>query len=155
MRKWTTISSLVVVFTLIILVLGGFFSDDESRIDRREKPLSNIAGELTAEESNDRPKLDQNIEIEGERQIIEGILVTRVIDGDTIEIEGGIKIRYIGIDTPETVHPTKGVECFGRQASEKKNRALVEGKKVTLKKIFQKLISMVGCFDTFTLEINL
>lgn len=35
------------------------------------------------------------------------LLVTRVIDGDTIEIEGGQRIRYIGIDTPETVDPRK------------------------------------------------
>lgn len=31
--------------------------------------------------------------------------VVRVVDGDTIEIEGGQKVRYIGIDTPETVDP--------------------------------------------------
>lgn len=30
----------------------------------------------------------------------EETLVSRVIDGDTIEIEGGQKVRYIGIDTP-------------------------------------------------------
>src|SRR3989338_1270259 len=35
------------------------------------------------------------------------VLVTRVIDGDTIEIEGGQRVRYIGIDTPETVDPRK------------------------------------------------
>lgn len=59
--------------------------------------------------------------------------VTRVIDGDTIEIEGGQTVRYIGIDTPETVHPQKTVECFGREASNK-NRELVEGKVVQLEK---------------------
>jgi micrococcal nuclease len=59
--------------------------------------------------------------------------VTRVIDGDTIEIEGGYKVRYIGIDTPETVHPSKSVECFGIEASNK-NKELVEGKKVKLEK---------------------
>src|SRR3989344_6248510 len=41
------------------------------------------------------------------------VLVTRVIDGDTIEIEGGLSVRYIGIDTPETVDPRKPVQCFG------------------------------------------
>src|SRR3989338_8785720 len=40
----------------------------------------------------------------------EGLVkVTRVIDGDTIEIEGGEHVRYIGIDTPETVDPRKPV----------------------------------------------
>ncbi|GAG93338.1 unnamed protein product, partial [marine sediment metagenome] len=31
-------------------------------------------------------------------------MVTQVIDGDTIIIEGGYRVRYIGIDTPE-IHP--------------------------------------------------
>jgi micrococcal nuclease len=52
--------------------------------------------------------------------------VEKVIDGDTIEIENGVKVRYIGIDTPETVHPKKKVQCFGEEAS-LKNKELVEG----------------------------
>jgi len=63
----------------------------------------------------------------------ESVKVTRVIDGDTIEIEGGQTVRYIGIDTPETVHPQKMVECFGREAANK-NKELVEGKLVQLEK---------------------
>lgn len=62
-----------------------------------------------------------------------GVLVTRVIDGDTIEIEGGQKVRYIGIDTPETVHPSKSVQCYGKEAAEK-NKSFVEGKRVRLEK---------------------
>lgn len=61
------------------------------------------------------------------------VKVVRVIDGDTIEIEGGEKIRYIGIDTPETVDPRKPVQCFGVEAS-KKNKEMVEGKTVRLEK---------------------
>ena len=48
------------------------------------------------------------------------VLVTRVVDGDTIEIVGGARVRYIGIDAPETVHPEKPVEYFGKQAAQKK-----------------------------------
>jgi micrococcal nuclease len=59
--------------------------------------------------------------------------VTRVIDGDTIEIEGGASIRYIGINTPETNHPSLGKECYGEQAKEA-NRLLVEGQMVRLEK---------------------
>lgn len=61
------------------------------------------------------------------------VKVTRVIDGDTIEIEGGERVRYIGIDTPETVDPRKIVQCFGVESS-KKNKELVEGKTVRLEK---------------------
>ena len=61
------------------------------------------------------------------------IKVVRVIDGDTIEIEGGERVRYIGIDTPETVDPRKPVQCFGVEAS-RKNKELVEGKEIRLEK---------------------
>src|SRR3989344_1730333 len=61
------------------------------------------------------------------------VLVTNVIDGDTIEIEGGKIVRYIGIDTPETKHPKKKVQCFGIEAF-MENKALVEGKQVRLEK---------------------
>lgn len=61
------------------------------------------------------------------------VLVKRAIDGDTIELENGKKLRYIGIDTPEIKEPRKSVQCFGRQAWEK-NKELVEGKLVRLEK---------------------
>lgn len=61
------------------------------------------------------------------------VKIVRVIDGDTIEIEGGEKIRYIGIDAPETVNPRKTQQCFGREAT-RKNKALVEGKTARLEK---------------------
>ena len=57
--------------------------------------------------------------------------VSRVIDGDTIELDTGEKVRYIGIDTPETLHPSEPVEYYGREASEF-NKKLVEGKWVRL-----------------------
>jgi micrococcal nuclease len=63
----------------------------------------------------------------------ETFLVTKVIDGDTIEIEGGKRVRYIGIDTPETVDPNRPVGCFGKEASSK-NSELVLNKRVKLVK---------------------
>jgi micrococcal nuclease len=61
-------------------------------------------------------------------------VVTRVIDGDTIEvrIEGNtVDLRLIGIDTPETLHPTESVECYGKAAS-RFTRVLLEGRDVQL-----------------------
>jgi micrococcal nuclease len=58
------------------------------------------------------------------------VRVVRVIDGDTIEIEGGDRVRYIGIDTPE-VYPS--VDYYGMEAWEK-NRELVEGCLITLER---------------------
>lgn len=63
----------------------------------------------------------------------EKVLVTRVVDGDTIVVEGNRKVRYIGVDTPETVDPRRPVGCFGKEASAE-NKKLVEGKTVILTK---------------------
>lgn len=59
--------------------------------------------------------------------------VKRVVDGDTIVLENDERVRYIGVDTPETKHPDKPVQCFGREASQK-NKELVEGKYIYLEK---------------------
>jgi micrococcal nuclease len=60
-------------------------------------------------------------------------LVIRVIDGDTIEMEGGQRVRYTGIDAPEVAHATEPGEHFGEEAAEK-NRELVEGRIVSLER---------------------
>ena len=56
-----------------------------------------------------------------------------MIDGDTIELSTGQKVRYVGMDTPETVDPRRPVGCFGKEASSE-NKKLVEGKEVILEK---------------------
>jgi micrococcal nuclease len=60
--------------------------------------------------------------------------VVKVVDGDTIHVQLGAtreKVRYIGVDTPETKHPSKAVQCYGHQAAEF-NAALVAGERVRL-----------------------
>jgi len=59
-----------------------------------------------------------------------------VVDGDTLKVElGGTieRVRLIGVDTPETVHPQKPVEYFGKEASEF-TRRLTEGQLVRLER---------------------
>tara|TARA_R110002072_G_scaffold927_1_gene7369 strand:+ start:17079 stop:17651 length:573 start_codon:yes stop_codon:yes gene_type:complete len=58
--------------------------------------------------------------------------VVRVVDGDTLVLQNDERVRLIGVDTPETKHPTKPVEPFGPEASSFTKRA-VEGKVVQLK----------------------
>jgi micrococcal nuclease len=60
--------------------------------------------------------------------------VVRVVDGDTVEVllDGSEEdVRYIGVDTPETVKPGTPVQCFGPQAS-RFNHRLVERRRVRL-----------------------
>ncbi|MGC4093022.1 MAG: thermonuclease family protein [Polyangiaceae bacterium] len=56
--------------------------------------------------------------------------VSRVIDGDTIELVGGERVRYLLVDTPEI----SGAEpaCYGLEA-QRENRKLVEGRRVGLR----------------------
>ena len=61
-------------------------------------------------------------------------IVVRVVDGDTVEARyrgSVLDVRLIGVDTPETVHPTEPVECYGPAASKFTERQL-EGKRVRL-----------------------
>jgi micrococcal nuclease len=62
------------------------------------------------------------------------VFVVRAVDGDTIEVRIGGRledVRYIGVDTPETVKPDTPVQCFGPRASSF-NHHLVEGHWVRL-----------------------
>ena len=66
--------------------------------------------------------------IEGERAV-----VSKVVDGDTIELQNGLTVRFIGIDTPETVDPRRPVGCFGKEASNE-TKKLLSDREVILQK---------------------
>jgi micrococcal nuclease len=76
----------------------------------------------------------EDLRLGGEPPRSASVPVTRVVDGDTIEVrlDGETEdVRYIGVDTPETVKPGAPVDCFGPQASSFNHR-LVEGRRVRL-----------------------
>jgi micrococcal nuclease len=83
--------------------------------------------------------------------------VTRVVDGDTIEARIGDRVedvRYIGVDTPETVKPDTPVQCFGPRASSF-NHQLVERQRVRLvfgaerRDVYGRLLAYVHLGDRF------
>jgi micrococcal nuclease len=60
--------------------------------------------------------------------------VLRVVDGDTIRVRldgRAERVRYIGVDTPESVKPGTPVQCFAKRAAAA-NAALVAGREVRL-----------------------
>lgn len=63
--------------------------------------------------------------------------VESVVDGDTVDVRVGgrhSRVRLIGVNTPETVDPRRGVECFGPEAKEFTARALPPGTRIRLER---------------------
>jgi len=70
----------------------------------------------------------------GPNQQLDGTAV-RVVDGDTIivNLDGREeRVRYIGIDTPESVKPNAPIDCFGPEASHANEQLLPSGSSVRL-----------------------
>jgi len=125
---------LVAIFMVAVFI----FPPDQIRKDKSNNIKSWIdsgtAERDTANNNLNADKLitDQNKSVsapeEGHSNLF---LVSRVIDGDTIELNSGERVRYIGINTPEITLGKN--ECFGAEAS-KENKKLVEGKYVLLER---------------------
>jgi micrococcal nuclease len=63
--------------------------------------------------------------------------VERIVDGDTVKVRlpdrrRALTVRYIGVDTPESVKPGEPVQCYAKQASNF-NERLVTGRRVRLR----------------------
>jgi micrococcal nuclease len=58
-------------------------------------------------------------------------LCVRAVDGDTLVLDGGERVRLIGVDTPETVDPRRPVQYFGKEASAFTHR-MAQGRSVRL-----------------------
>ncbi|MEX0924421.1 MAG: thermonuclease family protein [Candidatus Paceibacterota bacterium] len=123
---------------------------ESSQQDNGDEAETDITGQ---EENNEQDDKDEDSQIETEsNQVNEGndeisqdslaendsvdepYEVVDVVDGDTVKlsIDDEVEtIRLIGIDTPETVHPSEPVECFGKEASNKA-KELLSGKTVVL-----------------------
>ena len=73
-------------------------------------------------------------------------LVTRVVDGDTIIVGAGERVRLIGVDTPETKDPRKPVEYYGKEATAF-TKKMVQGKRVRLE--FDQANAHIGHKDRY------
>ncbi len=60
------------------------------------------------------------------------VAVVRIVDGDTLIVTGNVRVRLIGINTPESVDPRRPVECFGQEASAALGRLVPPGTPVRL-----------------------
>lgn len=126
---------LLIILGIIASAITGLSSDSKPKPQPTPTPIIAISSSpitlIPTATLSPTLVLSPTPKVKGEQT--QEVLVIGVTDGDTIEIEGGKKVRYIGINTPETVDPRKSVQCFGHEASNK-NKELVLGKKVRLEK---------------------
>ena len=120
--SWQDATGWLVAFGLLVLVAFSLFD----RIEAGDKPRQ-TQRQVPQGEPVTRDRFEAR--------------VSRVVDGDTIIVRNlnryskptgaQRRVRYIGIDTPESVKPDTAPECFGKEAAAA-NRRLVDGRVVTL-----------------------
>jgi micrococcal nuclease len=133
--------AITIVFALINIV--ALANNDTNKNTSQQANQQTEQKPAIAETKNDRAVADtqeiksDNISDSGQKTEETNVIlfkVSRVIDGDTLDIDmnGKIeRIRLIGMDTPETVDPRKVVQCFGKEASDKA-KEMLNGKMVSL-----------------------
>jgi len=145
-RYFKFILFLILVSSILLnvgLLKEKYYSSKSNRIDEKKINQPTLSSEEKQKDVLSENK-DRNL-----------FLVTKVIDGDTIRLENGEVVRYIGIDTPEI---SKGKECFADEAK-RKNEELVLGKTVRLEKDiserdrYNRLLRFVYVDDQFVNEI--
>lgn len=144
----------LIIFTFLLIIVGfGFlwFGLPTPNIASAPPPLSTPVAEipqvatssarpLTPEPARQSPDGSSRMAdgpSDGERAVVgvegERVVVTKVVDGDTIQIDSGKTVRFVGIDTPETVDPRRPVGCFGKEASNEV-KSLLTNKTIVLQK---------------------
>ena len=98
---------------------------------QNQSPKKEVAGTEIIETS--QAPIEQPTPPLASSTTLEIATVVSVVDGDTIKLDNGKTVRYIGIDTPETVDPRRPDGCFGKEASDY-NKRLVQGMQVLLEK---------------------
>ena len=104
-KKLISLIISVIVFIVITFELGGFGSDSK-------------------------------IHVEGNVSSREVVTLIRPVDGDTANFEtksfGRVNVRFSGVNTPETRHPTLGLEFYGKEASIFTEQKLREADKIEI-----------------------
>lgn len=116
-KKLSGFIRIIALGILCLLLISSLFWS-WSIVSTVKSPSSSVKQQVVNQENN--PSLSDSIQLSPTVGV--DVRVTKVIDGDTIQVVIDSKketIRLIGIDSPETVDPRKQVQCFGKEASVK------------------------------------
>lgn len=127
---------LLVLFSLIIIISGFillWFGLNLTPETKPQPPVSTVDNMTVA--SSPAEILESSASTKQAIQGVEGerVIVDKVVDGDTIDLKDGRVVRFVGIDTPETVDPRRPVGCFGKEASSE-TKSLLTGRMIIMQK---------------------
>lgn len=122
------LAGLLIAYFFICIIIGAALSPETYEQARTDAEMSKQA----AQEAQNASQVKKKQEVlKKQAELYE---VVSVVDGDTIKVnykDNVETVRLVGVDTPETKHPSKPVECFGKEASAYMTK-LVGGRKVRL-----------------------
>lgn len=137
---WSNTKLLITAsFFIIFLGLGFLWFGLKPSTKQVSYPSSTpIASQRSSGEASSAARLSETGTVGQATQGLEGerAVVLDVVDGDTIKVSLQSQektVRFVGIDTPETVDPRRPVGCFGKEASSE-TKSLLIGKVVILQK---------------------
>ena len=121
--------SFIVFIGLVLLILIQQYSRMERELPRPDQAVPSAQPAAPGSTTPDTSVLEDGPTSQFAEQAV--VRVRRVVDGDTLLLTNGERVRLLGVDTPETKKEGTPVQPFGPEASEF-TRGMVEGKVVTL-----------------------
>lgn len=129
-----------IIFSFLLILILIIFSLTQTKTEKlssqEEQKIDNTKSQPTKPDISSTPSIFKEQASKNNPNLVLAKVV-KIVDGDTIDVDlgnGNIKrVRYIGIDTPESVDPKKPVQCFSKEATAK-NKELVENGIVGLEK---------------------
>lgn len=116
-------TKIIILAVIVIIIWGGLI------VLPNKNTMKKLLTKTTATKINNT----QLTRTKAKKNTNDLFMVVRVIDGDTIELANDQKVRYIGINTPESIDQRRVAQCFGKEATQK-NRELILNKKIKLVK---------------------
>ena len=115
---------MVTLASVIVLIVIGLQFANQARQKAQAPPKPQVSKPASTSPTATPP----SVQGQGEK---EEVHVVRVVDGDTLLLERGVRVRFLGVNTPEIAHDNQPEEPLGQEAKEF-TRRFIDRKTVTL-----------------------